>query len=85
MFRGGLSCLSGFNELFQIVSHGGSILESIEGATSFYMAIRTKLHSSHNGKLSCFFAGISTFLSLSIASARAIRFLVECGMMTSSM
>lgn len=39
---------------------------------------------SHNGKLSCFFAGISTFLSLSIASARAIRFLVECGMMTSS-
>jgi hypothetical protein len=40
---------------------------------------------SHNGKLSCFFAGISTFLSFSIASARAIRFLVECGMMTSSM
>ena len=38
----------------------------------------------HNGKLSCFFAGISTFLSFSIASARAIRFLVECGMMTSS-
>jgi hypothetical protein len=39
----------------------------------------------HNGKLSCFFAGISTFLSLSIASARAIRRLVEYGMMTSSM
>jgi hypothetical protein len=38
----------------------------------------------HNGRLSCFFAGISTFLSLSIASARAIRRLVECGMMTSS-
>jgi hypothetical protein len=34
--------------------------------------------------LSCFFAGISTFLSFSIASARAIRRLVECGMMTSS-
>jgi len=49
------------------------------------MAIRTKLHSSHNGKLSCFFAGISTFLSRSIANALAIRFLVECGMMTSSM
>jgi hypothetical protein len=39
----------------------------------------------YNGKLSCFFAGISTFLSRSIASARAIRRLVECGMMTSSM
>ena len=39
----------------------------------------------YSGKLSCFFAGISTFLSLSIASARAIRFRVECGMMTSSM
>ncbi len=38
----------------------------------------------YNGKLSCFFAGISTFLSRSIASALAIRFLVECGMMTSS-
>ena len=39
----------------------------------------------YNGKLSCFFAGISTFLSFSIASARAIRLRVECGMMTSSM
>jgi len=39
----------------------------------------------YSGKLSCFFAGISTFLSLSIASARAMRFRVECGMMTSSM
>ena len=39
---------------------------------------------AYNGKLSCFFAGISTFLSLSIASALAIRRLVECGMMTSS-
>ena len=38
----------------------------------------------HNGKLSCFFAGVSTCLSLSIASARAIRRRVECGMMTSS-
>jgi hypothetical protein len=85
MFRGRLGRLSGFNELFQIVSHGDSILESIEGATSFYIATWTKLQPSHNGKLSCFFAGISTFLSFSIASARAIRFLVECGMMTSSM
>src|SRR3954463_13892216 len=38
-------------------------------------------HATHHappysGKLSCFFAGISTFLSFSIASARAIRFLV---------
>jgi len=39
----------------------------------------------HNGRLSCFFAGVSTFLSFSIDSARAIRFRVECGMMTSSM
>ena len=38
----------------------------------------------YNGKLSCFFIGTSTFLSRSIASARAIRFRVECGMMTSS-
>ncbi|MGY3358166.1 hypothetical protein ACVWZK_004829 [Bradyrhizobium sp. GM0.4] len=40
---------------------------------------------AHNGKLSCFFAGVSTFLSFSIDSARAIRLRVECGMMTSSM
>jgi hypothetical protein len=39
---------------------------------------------SYNGKLSCFFIGISTCLSRSIASARAILRLVECGMMTSS-
>ena len=39
---------------------------------------------AYNGKLSCFFAGTSTFLSRSIASARAIRRRVECGMMTSS-
>ena len=39
----------------------------------------------HTGKLSCLRAGISTFLPLSIASARAMRFLVECGMITSSM
>ena len=38
----------------------------------------------HTGKLSCFRAGISTFLPLSIASARAMRRRVECGMMTSS-
>src|SRR4051794_37832298 len=41
--------------------------------------------SAYNGKLSCFFAGVSTFLSFSIDSARAIRLRVECGMMTSSM
>jgi hypothetical protein len=39
----------------------------------------------YNGKLSCFFAGVSTFLSFNIASARAMRLRVECGMMTSSM
>jgi hypothetical protein len=44
----------------------------------------TLLRTVYNGKLSCFFAGISTFLSFSIASARAIRRRVECGMMTSS-
>jgi hypothetical protein len=38
----------------------------------------------HNGRLSCFRAGISTCLFLSIASARAMRRRVECGMMTSS-
>jgi hypothetical protein len=45
----------------------------------------SSLPIAYNGRLSCFFAGISTFLSFSIASARAIRFRVECGMMTSSM
>ena len=44
----------------------------------------TLLRTVYNGKLSCFFAGISTFLSFSIASARAMRRRVECGMMTSS-
>ena len=38
----------------------------------------------HTGKLSCFLAGISTCLFFSIASARARRRRVECGMMTSS-
>ena len=38
----------------------------------------------YNGRLSCFFAGTSVFLSLSIASARAMRRRVECGMITSS-
>lgn len=47
--------------------------------------IATDVSIPHNGKLSCFFAGISVFLSFSIASALAIRFLVECGMITSSM
>ena len=47
--------------------------------------IATDAFIPHNGKLSCFFAGISVFLSFSIASALAIRFRVECGMMTSSM
>ena len=47
--------------------------------------IATDVPFPHNGKLSCFFAGVSTFLSFSIDSARAIRFRVECGMMTSSM
>jgi hypothetical protein len=46
--------------------------------------VATVVSIRHNGKLSCFFAGISTFLSFSIASARAIRRLVECGMITSS-
>ena len=41
--------------------------------------------AAHSGMLSCFFIGTSTALSFSIASARAIRRLVECGMMTSSM
>ena len=38
----------------------------------------------HTGKLSCFLAGISTCLFFSIASARAMRRRVECGMITSS-
>ena len=38
----------------------------------------------YTGKLSCFLAGISTCLFFSIASARASRRRVECGMITSS-
>jgi hypothetical protein len=38
----------------------------------------------HTGKLSCFRLGISTCLFLSIASARATRRRVSCGMITSS-
>lgn len=40
---------------------------------------------SYNGILSCFFQGCSVSLWRSIARARAIRRLVECGMITSSM
>jgi hypothetical protein len=38
----------------------------------------------YTGKLSCFRPGISTVLPRSIASARAIRGRVACGMITSS-
>lgn len=38
----------------------------------------------YTGKLSCFLAGISTFLPLSIPSARASRLRVARGMITSS-
>ncbi len=41
-------------------------------------------HHSHTGKLSCFLAGISTFFSRSMASPRAMRRRVECGLITSS-
>ena len=40
--------------------------------------------SPHNGMLSCFFQGVSTSLVRSMASARATRRRVECGMITSS-
>ncbi len=39
---------------------------------------------NYNGMLSCFFHGRSTSLARSMASARAIRRRVECGMITSS-
>jgi hypothetical protein len=38
----------------------------------------------HSGRLSCLRQGSSTFFVLSIASARAMRRRVECGMITSS-
>ena len=41
--------------------------------------------AAHTGRLSCFFAGISTFLSRSMASARVNRRRVARGMITSSM
>jgi hypothetical protein len=49
-----------------------------------YMNIRLR-HVPHTGKLSCFRRGISTCLPRSMASPRAIRRRVECGMITSSM
>ncbi len=39
---------------------------------------------NYSGMLSCFFQGRSTSLARSMASARAIRRRVECGMITSS-
>ncbi len=45
--------------------------------------VNNRIHL-HTGKLSCFFAGISTFLPLSIASARTSRLRVARGMITSS-
>jgi hypothetical protein len=45
----------------------------------------TAATSHHNGKLSCFRPAISTCLPRSIASARATRLRVACGMITSSM
>ena len=56
-------------------------------------AIRAKLSSGercvdtpipHNGMLSCFFQGFSSFLLRSMASARDRRLRVACGMITSS-
>jgi hypothetical protein len=40
---------------------------------------------THNGKLSCFRTGSSTCFTRSMASARARRARVACGMITSSM
>lgn len=85
MLRGWFGGSGGFKELFQIVGHGQNIGDSVARYHCDFAEVLVGLPCPHNGKLSCFFAGISTFLSLSIASARAIRFLVECGMMTSSM
>ncbi len=50
------------------------------------MGFRMRSTSRHHytGKLSCFRAGISTFLPLSIPSARASRLRVARGMITSS-
>jgi 2-polyprenyl-6-methoxyphenol hydroxylase-like FAD-dependent oxidoreductase len=45
---------------------------------------KREVKAAHTGKLSCFLFGISTCLPFNIASARAIRRRVECGMITSS-
>ncbi len=60
-----------------------------DNATSYsrYNSPDTKIFRfghNHTGKLSCFLCGISTSLCFSIASARAKRRRVECGMITSS-
>src|SRR5271169_4556570 len=54
------------------------------GAGSPLIADVIRQRLPYNGKLSCFFIGISTCLSRNMASDRAIRRRVECGMMTSS-
>jgi hypothetical protein len=61
-----------------------SRIEIMVGYAALTHPTKLARRKSYNGKLSCFFIGVSTCLSFSIASARAIRFLVECGMMTSS-
>ena len=52
--------------------------------TACAAAYNATFASVYNGKLSCFRPGVSTCLPLSIASARATRRRVACGMITSS-
>jgi|SRR4051812_34240613 hypothetical protein len=85
VFRRRLGGLGGFKKLFQVISHRQNISDSDGRRHGDFTEMLTGSPPFYNGKLSCFFAGISTFLSLSIASDRAIRFRVECGIMTSSM
>ena len=85
MLRRRLGCFGGFEQFFQGVGHRGQYNRIQLRMPRDFVQLSGKLFPHvYSGKLSCFFAGISTFLPRSIASARAIRFRVECGMMTSS-
>ncbi len=58
----------------------GGLLRHVEGDL-----VSVHVISSYSGILSCFFHGFVSFFVRSDAKARATRFRVECGVITSSM
>ena len=77
---GGLRLFGSFDQFFKGIGHGCSYIPNRWGPPLYIRSFKSR----YTGKLSCFLAGISTVLPRSIASARAMRERVACGMMTSS-